>query len=84
MKQATAGIATLLTEYDSTAPRWPDAEGGSFICTLGKAWGDDAPAALDDLLTMLVDRSHHLGRQNAATSESAALGVAHLLPTALR
>lgn len=65
--------------------RWLDAQGGSLIRTLGKAWGDEAPAGLMQILRMLVARRGQAGpQQRAAAAESCALAVAHLLPALLR
>lgn len=67
-----------------TKYRWLDAEGASLICTLRKAWGDDAPWSLGFLLEAIVVRGMKDGRDLPAAAESAALGTAHLLPALLR
>lgn len=69
---------------------WLDAEGGSFIATLRKAWTDDAPHSLVALLILLVVRVEVGGlgpepsEKDAASIETAALAVAHLLPVMVR
>ena len=62
---------------------WLDAEGGSLIGTLRKAWGNDAPEPLAWILSQLVGRIFTTEGDPAA-AETAALAVAHLLPVVLR
>ena len=57
---------------------WLDAEGASLICTLGKAWGEDASRRLAELCRKLIVRSVVPGA-TAAAVESCGLGVAHLM-----
>ena len=73
---------------DGELTSWLDAEGGSLIGTLRKAWGDDAFSGLADVLRIIVVRWHRLkalgGIQLPAATETCALAVAHLLPVLQR
>lgn len=63
---------------------WPDVEGASFIRTLGKAWGEDAPAKAFRLCVALIARSSESGAPGSAAAGSGALTVAYLLPALLK
>ena len=72
------------SQSDSILKNWLDASGSSVIRTLSKVWEDDAPELLGWLLMRLLARSHLFRAEIPAAAESAALGVAHLLPVLLR
>ena len=81
-----ASELVLKTSLSSEDPLsgWLDAEGASLIGTLRKAYGNQAPLSLVQLLARLVERAEVLGAGHPAAAETRALCVAHLLPAVLR
>lgn len=63
---------------------WLDAEGASLIGTLHKTVGDEQPLILGRLLINLVQRACNDRVTDPAAANTAALGVAHLLPGLVR